>query len=302
MDPSDISRSLGIHLVFFGGFDFLLPFRFTLCCTKSSFGFFFQTFCHALLLANLNLLHHCFHHLQLVLDAEEKVGITASRQMGFAQLVGHPIFHNGIHFIFIHINTHDIHELDHTNSKVPAVHPEFVSLGLLRDLGQFRVSFSFQGSFNVGTRLAILGPGFNTSGFGSDFLHIHTHRGEESLHDIFLHFYTFGVVLEQKIQGSHNAQTPQRIPLESGIHCDEMGGSHQICDHILVKRIDGVSQFFGELGKGFSNGANLGSHQVSVTTSEFGIRLSRLVVGAADFLFHVTSEQAAAQGSRGGSI
>ena len=57
-----------------------------------------------------------------------------------------------------------------------------------------------------------------------------------------------------------------------------MSDPHSVGNHILVQCIDREPELFGEIGKGLSDGLDLGTCQVTITLGEFSVCLARLVV------------------------
>mmetsp|Transcript_2373 Transcript_2373/g.3481 ORF Transcript_2373/g.3481 Transcript_2373/m.3481 type:complete len:256 (-) Transcript_2373:59-826(-) len=197
--------------------------------------------------------------------------------MRLAHLSGHPLFHKGVYFILVHFDTNNVHDSDKSKTEVTGVHPEIITLGTLRNTGNGGVTFSGKSRRDVILGFA-LGPVFNGLGFGTYFGFIHTHGFKESGHNI-LGNVLFGVVLQQQIQGRQNTKRPNTVSLESCIDSNQMGGSHNIGDHILVKSIDGMSKLFSELCEGFAHSLDLFASQMSETLCEFRIGSTGFVCG-----------------------
>ena len=200
----------------------------------------------------------------------------ACRQVRSTQLGTHPVFHNRVHFVLVHFDANVFHNLHHTNSEIPTVHPELVTLDRLGNGSERRTAFALQGRFDVGAR-GTGRPVLHFLGLLADFLFVQSDTLKERRDNLFRHVL-FRIVLEQQFECRDHTQTPDLIPLEARVHDNQVRGSHQVCDHVLVEGIDREAQFFGEIRKGLSDRLDLGPDQVLEAPGEFSVGFTGLVV------------------------
>jgi len=204
--------------------------------------------------------------------------------MRLSQLIRHPIFHDGINLILVHFDTHQVHHLEQSDTKITTVHPVIIALGGLGNFRQGRrriVLFAHERRFDIGARL-VLGPKFQGGRFGAHVLDVHARRREQRLDNGFSHFVTFRIILEQQIERGDQSEAPKRISLEAGIDGNQMRRADQVGNHVFVQGIDRVTQFLRKLGKSFADGPNLGTGQVSESTGKVRVGLAGLVFGLSE--------------------
>ena len=157
------------------------------------------------------------------------------------------------------------------------VHPEFVGLDIVGNGSKNAVTAVLQDFLDFLLCLSV-DFGQKSFGVGANGSLVEVARFEQGGRNSLVHAF-LRVVLEQKLKGRKNSNRPDSITLESGIDGDQVDGTNNIIDHVLVQGVDRVAVFLGEGGKSLTDGSDLcvdvfGS---SVFACKIGVSGSRFV-------------------------
>ena len=197
--------------------------------------------------------------------------------MWSAQLSWDPVFHDRVNFVLVHFDTSGLHHLEKTNSEEFGIHPEFVILDSLRYVSEDAIVCVLKSSFDIFLCLSFH-PFRKACGLGTDNSLIKVAWREQGGTNSLVHTI-FWVILQQQFKGSKHTKRPNRVLDESSVDSDQVNGSNNIIDHVLVQSVDRVAVLYRESGKGFSYGSDFGVDVFvgSEFACEIGISFSWLV-------------------------